>query len=621
MMSRYFNSKNIAILISLFILISHYYIRTYQYNNWSNILGWDVLSYYIYLPFTFIHGDLGMTNQDIIKYIFDTYSPSSTFYQAYQLPNGNWQPMYTIGFALIYLPFFLIGHIWALLSNYPADGFSFPYQFAIGNGVMIYIIFGIFIARKILLKLFSEKIAIAVMLIIFLGTNYFHESIAEETMPHAILFTAVAACIYLTMKWHDKPSYITISILGFICGLAILSRGSVVMMILIPILWNVYNKESFLLKINILKKHYKHLLLFIIFFLITPILQMIIWKINTGSFIFFTYQNTEGFDWLKPHFLKVLFSYKKSLLIYTPIFIFFIISFFNTFKHNKKVFWPLFLYFIINFYMLSSWAAWWQGGSFGMRYFVESFAVSIIPMGYFIKWILDSKIFIKLFFAIIFSFFILLNIFQTWQFNNWILDGYAMTKEYYWKVFFKTNVSEEDKKLREIIRDFKSEETFSNPGDYNKKTLGIITFDSINSIILDNSFRDTSYYKSYPYSCKMTKDRPFSQSFKLPYNQITKKEHAWIRVSFDYFPIYDINESPSSLIIHFNHNDRFTLKYKGYDLEKFPYKLNEWNHLTCDYLTPYPLSEDNELIVYFWLRGEKEIYIDNIHIEAFERKW
>ena len=82
--------------------------------------------------------------------IFQTYNPSGTFYQAFELPNGNWSPIYTMGYAILYAPFFFIAHIWALLSNYPADGFSFPYQFSIANGVMIYIILGVFFNQAIL---------------------------------------------------------------------------------------------------------------------------------------------------------------------------------------------------------------------------------------------------------------------------------------------------------------------------------------------------------------------------------------------------------------------------------------------------------------------------------------
>jgi hypothetical protein len=61
--------------------------------------------------------------------------------------------------------------------------------------------------------------------------------------------------------------------------------------------------------------------------------------------------------------------------------------------------------------------------------------------------------------------------------------------------------------------------------------------------------------------------------------------------------------------------------FRGLDLEKENYKLNEWNHITFEYLTPYPLSWDDRLTVFVYLRGDKPIRIDNFKVEAFERKW
>ena len=155
-MQKYFTSKHLAVFLCLLFLVLHYYIRTAIYWNWTNVLGWDVFSYYIYLPATFIYNDPGMVNQLVIDRIFEQYQPSGTVYQIYRLPNGNWVSMYSMGFAILYAPFFFIAHGWALLSGgvYPADGFSFPYQYCIGNGVMIYIVAGIFVIRKVLLHFF-----------------------------------------------------------------------------------------------------------------------------------------------------------------------------------------------------------------------------------------------------------------------------------------------------------------------------------------------------------------------------------------------------------------------------------------------------------------------------------
>lgn len=123
--------------------------------------------------------------------------------------------------------------------------------------------------------------------------------------------------------------------------------------------------------------------------------QFIYWAKVTGSPIFFSYQRTEGFDFLKPHILNVLFSFKKSLLIYTPVLIFTIIALVRMRKYNKQLQPAIVLYALLNFYLLASWAAWWNGGSFGMRYFSESYAVMALPLGYLLNEIRARKLWLK----------------------------------------------------------------------------------------------------------------------------------------------------------------------------------------------------------------------------------
>ena len=621
-MKNIFNSRNVAILISIFILFAHFYLRIVNYNDFSNVLGWDVMAYYIYLPFTFIYHDPGITNQAIVDTIFSTYHPSGTFYQAFQLPNGNWSPMYTMGFALLFMPFFFIGHLWAYMRNYPMDGFSYPYQVAVSSGVMIYIIAGVFIIRKVLLKFFSDKVTLWVLVFLLLGTNYFHEAIIDECGPHASLFAFFAMTLYLTIRWHEKPTFKISFFLGLVMGITILARGSSIVLFLIPVLWNVYNKETFVDKWKIFLKNWKQVLVAGIGFMIFPLIQMIFWKFITGSFIFNTYKVTPGFDWLDPHISDVLYSYKKGWLVYTPMVILPLIGLYFTFKQNKQIYLSLLLFVVFNFYFISSWGTWWGGGSMGHRYFVESYALLALPFGYLLQWT-SKKRFKQILLFLIAFLFVFHNLFQTWQFNNWIFDGYTMTKEYYWKVFLKTSVSDEDRKLRSIVRDFTPDQSFSNKQDYDCKMVGYLDFDSMNTFVVNPVFLDTTVSLSGKYSAKITKDLIYGPTYNIPFYMLTSKDHVWLEITLNYYPVYDLKEFPVTLVAVLDHNKgQYNEQYMSWDLEKYPYELNKWNALTVYYLTPYPLSRKNDAIkIYPYLRGDKEIYIDNFKVLAWERKW
>ena len=621
-MKNIFSSRNVAVLISIGILIAHFYLRIVNYNNFSNVLGWDVMAYYIYLPFTFIYHDPGITNHAIVDTIFNTYHPSGTFYQAFQLPNGNWSPMYTMGFAILFLPFFFIGHLWANLGDYAADGFSYPYQVAISTGVMIYIIAGIFIIRKVLLKFFSDKTTIWVLLFMLVGTNYFHEAIIDECGPHASLFAFFALTLYLTIRWHENPTRKNSFWLGLVMGITILARGSSIVLFLIPVLWNVYDKETFLKKWKLFLEKWKLILLAFVGFMIFPAIQMIYWKFITGSFIFNTYKVTPGFDWFDPHISDVLYSYKKGWLVYTPMVILPLIGLFYTYKQNKSIYLSLLLFTIINFYFISSWGTWWGGGSMGHRYFVESYALLALPLGYLIQWT-DKKKFKRIVLFLFAFLFVFHNLFQTWQFNNWIFDGYTMTKDYYWKIFLKTSVSDEDRKLRSVVRDFSQEETFKNLDDYIPRTVGYLDFDSINTMFLNQEILDTSFSYSGKYSAKISLDKIYGPTFEFPFNSLTKKDHVWLEISLWYYPIYDLKQFPVTLVAVLDHNKgQYNEQYYAWDLGKDGYEMNKWNKITVYYLTPYPLSRKNDVIkVYPYLRGDKEIFIDNFEVVAWERKW
>lgn len=99
-----------------------------------NILSWDSFGYYLYLPSNFIYDDIFLIDQNWIDNIFETYQPSGTFYQVITQEDGVRTIKYPIGMALFYLPFFFVGHLAALISNYPVDGFSLPYKASIFFG-------------------------------------------------------------------------------------------------------------------------------------------------------------------------------------------------------------------------------------------------------------------------------------------------------------------------------------------------------------------------------------------------------------------------------------------------------------------------------------------------------
>jgi hypothetical protein len=605
---KYLNAKTILIFLAIFIVLNNLFFSP------SNILSWDVFGYYLYLPLTFIYNDLGLNNETIIHQIMEKYQNTATFYQAMKMPDGHYVMKYTMGLSVLYAPFFLIGHLLAQLFQYPADGFSLVYQYSIFAGGIIYAILGIVFLYRVLLNFFSDKITGLILLITVFATNYLvHITMyGQNAMSHNHLFLAYSLILFWTIKWHKTFRIRHIIFLAFTCGFTILSRPSEFVCLAIPLLWGVYNKSTLLKKLNLLFKYKVQIIFFAVILIAIAMPQFIYWKIFTGKFLFNSFGGNagEGFEFLHPYLLQVLFSFRKGWLIYTPVMILALAGFYFIYKRNRQIFFPLFIYFIVNLYLVSSWSCWWYAQSFSQRALIPSYPVLAIALGYFFVWLNERRktASFSVYFLIII--FIYLNLFQTWQFHHGIIHADRMTKSYYFRVFGRTFVSEDDKKLLLVNRSFSGIESFENEEEYNFKTLEKLDFETALK-------KDSTQAYSGEYSFRLDTCKIYSPAIEYSYQVITKQDHAWIRVTAMVYPTDDIISHPFSLVVHFNHN-AYPYKYKTFDSEQMSLELNAWNKISFDYLTPEVRNKSDRLKIYLWLRGNQKVFIDDLEVAVYE---
>jgi hypothetical protein len=174
-------------LIVLVLICSFIFI--YRIANVSKKeMSWDVLGYYLYLPATFIYDQPMLNDVAWLHKLNAEKDLTGTLYQV--STNDSGQPMYffLMGMSILYLPFFLLGHMIAGISGYPADGFSGPYNYAMVFGGIIYTIIGLIYFRKNLKQFFPESITALVMIIIVFGTNYIHHLTLKnlETVKYVV---------------------------------------------------------------------------------------------------------------------------------------------------------------------------------------------------------------------------------------------------------------------------------------------------------------------------------------------------------------------------------------------------------------------------------------------------
>ena len=573
------------------------------------MLTWDVFGYYLYLPAYFTYSDLGLVNQEWLTNLIDTYKVTATLYQADNLETGKWVIKYTMGLSILYAPFFLIAQILAETFGYSPDGFSLPYQYTITIGGLIYAMIGLVYLSKILGYFFNKYISSIVLVIIFFGTNYFQLTIYEGTLlSHNFLFTLYAILTYYTIKWYHNKKIKYAIYIGLSIGLITLIRPSEAISVIIPLLWTTEKEDYFRNKLKLLKSHFLHIVIIALCVFIVLLPQFLYWKEMTGSYLYYSYKNPgEGFDFLSPHTFDFLFSFRKGWFIYTPIMIFAFIGLYHLHKKNKVTFYTIAVFIIIDIYISSSWTTWWYaGGSFSSRSLVPVYVLLAIPLGFFIEKIKLRSTAIKVTIGTIGLLLIALNLFQTWQFENNILNKVRMTRDYYFAIFGKTKINEKDKELLLVRRSAKPFQEFNNEEDYQSKLLYENYFDEM----IDSSSNNTGVFI-------LDENNRFSSGIDIKYKDLTKHDHAWIKISVKVFIPEGYDEEPPLLVSTFHHKNN-AYKYSAYGIEEADIKYNDWNTINFDYLTPEVRSKEDNLKVYIWHRGKNRILADELIIYVYE---
>ena len=201
--------KNLISLIACFV-ITVFYVQYRQANintsedSPSVFTKWDGFGYYMYLPSAFIYDDF--KKLEWLDEMDEQYGlTGGSLYQSHIQENGNYVNKYLGGVAIIQAPLFAIGHVIALNSDYPPDGFSPPYQMALAYGVLLYCLLALFLLRKILLRYFSDLSVGLSLILMFLATNLVQYIPIEAGLSHAYIFPLYVLLLYVTIKWHEQP--------------------------------------------------------------------------------------------------------------------------------------------------------------------------------------------------------------------------------------------------------------------------------------------------------------------------------------------------------------------------------------------------------------------------------
>ena len=585
-------SSTILLVICLTILV-------FRLGNVSEKeTSWDVLGYYLPLPATFIYDDPLMENRQWIEKVNEEKQLTDTLYQISSTPDGKPMFFFLLGMAMLFLPFFLLGHGSAFLLGYPMDGFSEPYQYALVLGGLFYTFLGLFYLRKTLLHFFTEKTSAIVLVIIVLGTNYSHHLTLKNLETVNVLFFFVAVLIWNTIQWHNTQKIINLLMIGASVTFMSLVKPSEILILFLPLFYGVYNKESFARKWRLLLQYKVQFIGMFALCLLIALPQMSYWFVRTGSLFYDSYINPGvGLDVTSPYIFESLFSFKKGWFIYTPVMILSLIGFYFFFKKKKEVALSFFLYFIFTAYIIFSWTEWWYGAAFSNRPLITVYPILAVSLGFLVQFVSKQKNILKGIVSVFVLMSVFLNQFQWWQLRAGILEPYRMTKEYYFATFLKTTATNSDRELLSVFRNFDGSHDFNNREEYKLVSEQLV--------------------QNFPF--ELDSEIEFSPSFETAYGELTNEDHIWIEVEvqFQEYPEIDSLKMPL-LITHINRKEG-AYGYFSSQIRKEISMGEKESKFTATYMTPNIRNSRDGVKIYIWNKYKTELEVNSIKVKIFEK--
>lgn len=295
---------------------------------------------------------------------------------------------FPIGTTIMQLPFLLPVLIWFYASSgqFPS-GMEIQFHAAVSIAAFFYWAMGMIFCYRLLRKRFSRGASLLSCICISLGTMMIEYVLDMTSYSHIYgFFTCSLFFFYVSYyedKRNDKNEAAMDLGIGLLLGIIILIRNTNAVIAAAYLFYKVTDIGSFTAR---LKKILDRRLILQITGCIIPVgLQLILWRIMTGRWILYSYED-QGFPYIfKPQILRVLFSDAKGLFIFCPILIAAVTAMIVFRKENAEYRVSQWVIFLSVTYIIAAWWCWWLGNSYGERMYTDILCVFVIPFASFFE--------------------------------------------------------------------------------------------------------------------------------------------------------------------------------------------------------------------------------------------
>jgi signal transduction histidine kinase len=320
-------------------------------------------------------------------------------------------------------------------------------------------------------------------------------------------------------------------------------------------------------------------------------LQSAVWYLQSNSLFHNTYK-ADGFYWLNPQILKMLFGFDGGFFIYTPLCFLFLAGLIVIYKESRFAFFASAILLLVLFYFFASYWAYTYFDGIGIRVLVDYYALFAFFGAKLFQALSASKLLVAPFSIALF--FMALNLVYCYQVERNIVQKAGMTFAKWKYVFFKTGQSYQgclggcfdfkpfsrNHPDASLSNDFQFDQAF----DYSKKEFGVVLhFDTIkfNSnrihLKIDVARKDLELNASQEAMiCAMLDDG------------ITKEHKAYFQFKLNETPASECCDSKeyhytANMVSDFKANDRLSvylwnIKQQPFLIDKFSVKVYNYNY-------------------------------------------
>lgn len=381
----------------LFMLVAFLSLRAAWYIGEGNThdffwKAWDGLGYYQWLPSAFVTGD------------FDW------MFWGHKVSEDKAISLFTLGVAVLQLPFFLASQWLTWVFEYPNTGFNPANAVAMMAATATYAGAGAVLSFKLARRYSNTPSALLAVIAIYAGSNLFYYATDQPLMSHVYSFFLITLFCWCGLRIIDGPRRVHVLLFMFSGALLLLIRQLNAFVIVFP-LWMAFSSPDGIKGAwRNLVRHRWTFIIGLVLGLVPWILQSIYWHHITGDWYANGYalkgEHLE-FDKMVPG--KVLFSPRNGWFVFSPIFLIVVGTLLVHAWRNTRTARPVLVILIITVLLYSAWWCWWLGGAYGYRGLVDLYGLLAIPTAWFFRSVLRRSWSLRIFIAVLFWALIRLN--------------------------------------------------------------------------------------------------------------------------------------------------------------------------------------------------------------------